>query len=75
MLKAMRKDLKLDDVPFLIGGLGDYLQYFRLEAVAENYRKVNEALKETAKHNELVGFVSAEGLTEICCQSMLKMVQ
>ena len=63
IIKAMRRELELDDVPFLIGGLGDFLQNFRMEVVAENYKKVNEALKETARYNELVGFVSAEGLT------------
>jgi hypothetical protein len=59
MIQALRKELNLNDVPFIVGGLGDYLQFYPLK----NYVHINNALKNIADNNESVGFVSAEGLT------------
>ena len=59
MIQALRKELNLNDVPFIVGGLGDYLQFYPLK----NYVHINHALKNIADNNESVGFVSAEGLT------------
>lgn len=59
MIQALRKELNLNDVPFIVGGLGDYLQFYPLK----NYVHINNALKNIADNNKLVGFVSAEGLT------------
>ena len=57
ILDAFRKKLNLYDVPFLVGGLGDFL-----EILDKNYVHINEALKRVAKKREMTGFVPAEGL-------------
>lgn len=62
ILDAFREKLGLYDVPFLLGGLGDYLKDCKYEGGYENYPYVNNALKSVAEKNEMVGFVSAEGL-------------
>lgn len=59
IMKAFREKLNLHDVPFLVGGLGDFLnEYFH----HDNHLKVNKALKQYAEENSMTGFVSAEGL-------------
>ena len=63
MIYAMRKRLGMPDVPFLVGGLGDFLKDYVNPTNLKNYPYVNEALKSTASHVNNVGFVSAEGLT------------
>ena len=64
MMAAFRRDLSLDDVPFLVGGLGDFLKDFPTQpSLSENYIHVNKALREIAENNTLTGFVSAEGLS------------
>ncbi len=55
-------DLELYDVPFLLGGLGDFLKDCTLSDNLKNYNHVNEALKSIAEKNIMSGFVSAEGL-------------
>ncbi len=62
ILQALRRDLELFDVPFLCGGLGDYLQNRAPAPTGIYYPQVNQALKAIADHNEMTGFVSAEGL-------------
>lgn len=59
MMAALRKDLNLENVPIILGGLGDYLTNRPLE----NYVHINSALESIAKENELFGFASAKGLT------------
>ena len=61
IMNSMRKDLDLYDVPFILGGLGDFLK-LRSEVLA-NYPRVNEALLKISQDNPMTGFVSAEGLT------------
>ena len=63
MLKAFRKDLELYDVPFLLGGLGEYLLDCDLDENLHNYSHVNNALKAIANSNPMVEYVPAEGLT------------
>ncbi len=63
IMAALRRDLNLYDVPFLLGGLGDFLQNCGTESGAANYVHINESLKAIAKNNAMTGFVSAEGLT------------
>ena len=59
IMSAFRKKLNLYDVPFLLGGLGDFLpEYFK----HENHLHVNKALEKYASENAMTGFVSAEGL-------------
>ena len=60
IMNSFRRDLDLYDVPFVLGGLGDFLK-LRSEVLA-NYPYVNEQLKNVSKNNPMTGFVSAEGL-------------
>lgn len=62
ILDAFRKKLNLYDVPFLLGGLGDYLEFCDRSDKFKNYIYVNEALEMVAGKNKMMGFVSAEGL-------------
>lgn len=62
MMAALRKELNLYDVPFLLGGLGDFLKDHPQEEL-KNYPHINMALNEIAMHNAMTGFVSAEGLS------------
>jgi len=59
MMQALRKELHLNNVPFIVGGLGDYLALYPVK----NYDQINHALQNIAASNEFVGFASAEGLT------------
>lgn len=65
IIDGFRKDLGLEDVPFLVGGLGDYLVNFKGGGTvfANNYRHINASLREIAAEKEHMGFVSAEGLS------------
>ena len=64
MMAAFRRDLDLCDVPFILGGLGDFLKDFPTqETLSTNYVHVNAALKEIAENNQMTGFTSAEGLS------------
>ncbi len=62
ILDAFRKKLNLYDVPFLLGGLGDYLEFCDRSDMFKNYIYVNEALEKVANKNKITGFVSAKGL-------------
>ena len=62
IMASFRKDLDLYDVPFLVGGLGDFLADCELSEKLKNYGAVNVRLKEIAEKNPMTGFVSAEGL-------------
>lgn len=62
ILNAFRKKLDLYDVPFLLGGLGDYLEFCEVSQSFKNYIYVNEALERIAQKNAMTGFVSAKGL-------------
>ena len=63
-MAAFRRDIGLDDVPFILGGLGDFLKDFPTqETLRTNYVHVNSALKEIADNNSMTGFASAEGLS------------
>ena len=63
IVRALREKTGLHDVPFLVGGLGDYLVDYHPEyGVFQNYTYVNEALQKVAKKEPNMGFVSAEGL-------------
>lgn len=63
IIDGFRERLDLYDVPFLVGGLGDFLKDFAGSPVfGKNYCHINEALQRVATKRERVGFVSAEGL-------------
>ncbi len=62
-MEGLRKRLGLYDVPFLLGGLGDFLADFEGSPVFKNnYKKINASLKHHADTHKMTGFVSAEGL-------------
>ena len=64
IINEFRRRLNLYDVPFVMGGLGDFLSKCEYDAMkVENYGKVNDALKKVAENNEMTIFVSGEGLT------------
>lgn len=62
ILEAFRKKLDLQDVPFLLGGLGDYLKDCPRGDKFKNYIYINEALRNMAAKTPMVGYVPAEGL-------------
>jgi len=62
ILRAFRRELNLYDVPFLLGGLGDFLPECTLSVHLVNYPHVNAALQRVAAAEEMTGFVPADGL-------------
>ena len=62
ILNAFREKLNLHDVPFLLGGLGEYLEFCERSENFKNYIYVNEALQKVAEKDSMTGFVSAKGL-------------
>ena len=63
IMNALRKDLDLDDVPFILGELGSFLKDCSYSEHLKNYPQVNEQLHEIAKANKLTGVATADGLT------------
>ena len=63
IMNSLKKDLDLYDVPFLLGGLGDYLAEYNDGAIKDYYPRINETLEKIARENPMTGFVSAKGLT------------
>lgn len=62
IMGSLREKLALYDVPFLLGGLGDFLSendYFG----NDRYKYINKALEQYADSTPMTGFVSAKGLT------------
>lgn len=63
IFEAFRNELNLsDEVPFLVGGLGDFLKEHPVGSKFLNYPYVNEQLQQMAAHQSYIHFVSAEGL-------------
>lgn len=62
IMNALRKKLGLHDIPFLLGGLGDFLPNHTENEFLVHYQDVNEALQNIAKNNPMTGFVPAHGL-------------
>lgn len=63
IMDGFRRDLDLYDVPFLLGGMGEFLADCPQYPEVANYQHINEALRRVAAANDRVGFVSAQGLT------------
>ncbi len=63
-LHALRRDLGAEELPFLIGGLGDFLQNCLLIApeIRPNYAKLNAVLESLAAAGPQMGYVRADGL-------------
>ena len=63
IIDALRERLGLHDVPFITGGLGDYLvDNPRTDKFGLYYKEINAALVRLSERKKMVGFVSAEGL-------------
>lgn len=63
IVDALRERLDLPEVPFLVGGLGDYLKdNTRSENFRLYYKDINAALTRLAEKKKNMAFVSAEGL-------------
>ena len=64
IMRALRRELGAEDIPLIVGGLGDYLANCKvLPGLAKNYLRVNEALMRFAAETPYTAFASAEGLT------------
>lgn len=63
VMHALREKLQLFDVPFLLGGLGEYLVNCERDPKYKNYFHINNAVKAFAESEKMTGFVSAQGLT------------
>lgn len=63
IMKALRTQLGLKDIPIVVGGLGDFLKERAQHPELRNYTFVNEALEKFALSTPFVAFASAKGLT------------
>jgi len=65
VFESLRKELNLGtDVPFLVGGLGDYLIDYEghLGQIRKYFMFINEQMIAMAEDNDYIGFVPATGL-------------
>ena len=62
VMEAFRSKLNLHDVPFLLGGLGDFLEILDRADHFKNYVHINAALESYCAKTPMCGFVSAKGL-------------
>jgi hypothetical protein len=63
MVNALRRQLGAEDVPFIVGGLGDYLVKYPAPNLGQWYGAVNAQLMRYAESDARVAYASAEGLT------------
>ena len=69
IVQELRKELNLPEVPFLVGGLGDFLPLYTIQAEgvtqhpALHGHTVNAVLEAFAAEQPFMGFVPATGLT------------
>jgi hypothetical protein len=63
IMQALRRDLNLYDVPFVLGALGDFLADCTEGPSLKYYETINSQLKLVAKRNQRTVFVPADGLT------------
>ena len=61
IIEALREKLDLHDVPFIMGGLGDFLNDFSPH-YAVHHKIVNEIIESIADDEKLIGFTPATGL-------------
>jgi len=60
--EALRKELNIPNLPFLLGGLGDFLAECTMSEDMRNYHYINNTLQKIANDDPDCAFVSAEGL-------------
>ena len=62
IMSALRRELGAENIPLIVGALGDYLVEFPDKNLGRNYVHVNAALLQFADATPCTAFVSAEGL-------------
>ena len=62
-MSALRRELNAEDVPLIVGGLGDFLKDCQHHSWLKNYTQVNLALEMFAKQTPSTAFAPATGLT------------
>lgn len=62
LMKTLRAELDMPDLPFILGGLGDFLPQRTFDADLQNYQQVNLALRLIAADDPMCAFAEAEGL-------------
>jgi hypothetical protein len=62
MVDELRRQLGAENVPLIVGGLGDFLKDRAVSPQLANYPIVNKALIDYAESDDRVAFVGAEGL-------------
>lgn len=62
IFKEIRMELSVPDIPFMIGGLGDYLGKTAFGAGCVEYQFINEELQRYAKNKENCYYVTAKEL-------------
>ena len=63
IMSALRKELNAQNVPLIVGGLGDFLKDRIESPQLVNYTYINEALEKFAQITPYTAFASAKGLT------------
>ena len=63
MMSRLKECLGVEDIPVIIGGLGDFLPDCPASNNFKNYNFINDALKNYAKKTPNCKYVSANGLT------------
>lgn len=63
LVTDLREALNAADIPFIIGGLGDYLGKTAFGAGGIEYERINQELQRFAEENPCCYFVTAKGLT------------
>lgn len=63
IIDVLRKELHIQEVPLIIGGLGDYLADGIFGSYFTSYPLINKALEDFAQTNKNCYFVTAKGLT------------
>ena len=61
-IKSLRTDLQLENIPIILGGLGEYLKECLIDENLKNYYHINDALKAVADSDELTGYANSAGL-------------
>lgn len=64
IFEALRRDADLGDVPFILGGLGDFLKERTESPNLYHYERVNEQLRSIVSSYPLFGYADASGLTD-----------
>ena len=63
IMSALRKKLNAQNIPLIVGGLGDFLKRRAESPQLVNYPHINEALIKFAQITPYTAFVSAQGLS------------